>query len=168
MSIISSCNSGIKSLIDNWFYKYVTPSVQPKIIFKEDGKFSHIDVDEDVLIHDFPEEKFPNYIVFKKITGSFELCQCHQLNSVLGFPHEVTSDFVCEGCELLDKDDILHVEKERVWNMEKVNPHDPQSLKGWLNYFTSGRAAERPLRKIGRKLIIKNNIKNSNCYEKTF
>jgi hypothetical protein len=155
MSIIDSNNAGIKSVIEEWFEKYVKTKVKPIIVKNENGLFSHIEVDGDVLIHDFPEEKFPDFIVFTKINGNFELSQCHKLNNVAGFPLEVTGDFVCEGCENLEEDAIRYVEKDRVWNMQTVDPNDPKSVKGWLNYFESGRAAERPLRKIGGKIAIK-------------
>ena len=155
MSIVDLNHVGIKSVIEDWFEKYVTTNVKPDVIKKENGMFSHIDVDGDVLIHDFQEEKFPDFIVFKKINGNFELCQCHQLSSVGGFPIEVTGDFICDGCEILNEDSIRYVEKDRVWNMQTVDTNNPKSVKGWLSYFMSGRAEERPLRKIGGELIIK-------------
>lgn len=155
MSIISSNKVGIEGDIIDWFKNYVTPYAQPDIRKTENGMFSYIDVNSDVLIHDFPEEKFPDHIVFKKINGDFELSQCHRLNSPVGFPIEITGDFVCRGCEQLDERMIIYVDKCRIWNMQTIDLDNPQSMKAWLNYFLSGRPQEQPLRKIGGKIIIK-------------
>lgn len=114
MSIIGSNNADIESCIEDWFEKYVDPYVQPNVRKMENGMISHIDVNGDVLIHDFPEEKFPDYIVFKKINGDFELHQCHQLNNTAGFPTEITGDFICNGCEQLEEYAIFYIEKSLV------------------------------------------------------
>lgn len=155
MGILSLNNADIKSVIEEWFEKNVTTNNKPIIVKKANGKFSHISVEGDIVIENFPEKELPFYVVFGKVNGDFKLSQCHQLSSVSGFPLEVTGNFICEGCEALNIDEIRYVEKDRVWNMKTVNTNDPKSLKGWLNYFESGRASERPLRKIDGKLIIR-------------
>ena len=154
MSILKSNSAGIESRMKDWLDTYVVTDVLPNVIKTEIGKVV-IDVNSYVMIHDFPDEELPDFIVFNKIDGDFELSQCHRLNSVYGFPVEITGDFICNGCEQLAEDAILFVEKERVCNMVSVDAKDPKSVKGWLRYFQSGRAEERPLRKIGGKIEYK-------------
>lgn len=148
---------GIKSIIEEWFEKYVTTNVQPTIVKNSNGQFLYIDVKGNVVIDNYPEAQLPHFITFNNIDGNFTLSNCHQLKDRTGFPIHITGDFVCDGCEHLNDDIIRYVEKERVRNIKIVNSKDSASVKQWLNYYMSGRAEEQPTRIIDGKIIINNN-----------
>ena len=96
MSIIESNNAGIRSVIEEWFRKYVANNVHPNVV-KIAGKFSHIDVKGDVVIENYQEVELPFYIKFGEIKGNFT-CSSSKLLSMSGFPRKVSNDFTCKDC----------------------------------------------------------------------
>lgn len=96
MSIIDSNNAGIKSVIEDWFRSNVENNIRPKVV-KIGGKYSHIDVEGDVIIKNYKGPTLPNYVKFDKVSGDF-ICSNSKLSSMNGFPTKVGKDFSCSNC----------------------------------------------------------------------
>jgi hypothetical protein len=60
-----------------------------------------IDVNEDVNLIRYPEEKLPEYIRFRKVREDFSISKSPELDSLEGCPEEVGGSFWCNGCPKL-------------------------------------------------------------------
>ena len=61
----------------------------------------NIDVDGNVRLNGYKEKQLPDYIKFRKVTGSFYIISCDELKSLEGCPKEVGGNFDCSDCPKL-------------------------------------------------------------------
>ena len=101
MSIISSNYADIKSVIQWWFRENAKIEVKLKVVKKDNGKISYIEVEGDVTIENYQDSTLPFYIGYCRIKGNFTCSYCN-ISSLSGFPSRILSNFTCSSCPNLN------------------------------------------------------------------